>query len=574
MPNNLFSPPFDFLQGDVFSVDANLYGFSPGNTAADNTIALQKAINAVAPVKGKVLIRAALAAYLVGALTIGTTGETDCVEIAGESWNGKLGSITAGGVVLQLDDEINASMFTIADTAGPCVFRSLALWGNRDNQTGITQGGGDVSYAIDLTNYTTDSSVQRAIHTENVYIAQFASGGIRAGTLRNAGYLGPKTTILDCGRKEAGTATAGGASTITLASTASAADDAYNGMPVVIAAGTGVGQKRTFTDYVGATKVGTVDVPWEVQPDATSQYKIGLTLADGVVFGSNNDWRCAGVDTGSHTRNGFYLTGGGSVTFDEACNSFSNWNVGIQRDDTAQDLQWFGGSIDRNYGEGALLKDSVGSKYGADFHGVRFSANGLGAHNTYADVKCHNDNNVALRGCRFLKGSAALTNSRYPKYSVEASGTTTDIWVSDYLYDTANAPWTTARFSSEPTINGLCESGSYQPSLTGVNNISASTTQTCYWSRNGKRVTVSGRILVDPTAAAPTDTQIGMSLPIASNIAAAGDVAGAAASAAAGGTQAGAVTGDATNNRAELRYRAVDTSNQAMYFNYGYVILA
>lgn len=557
-----------------FTANAALYGMSPGATSAVNTAALQAAIDAVAPLKGRVLIPSALAAYTIGAITIGTSGTSDCCAIEGESWNGKLGAITDGGVVLQLDDEVNTSMFTIADTAGPCVFRSLALWGNRDNQTSITQGGGDVSYAIDLTNYTTDSTVQRAIHTENVHIAQFASGGIRAGTLRNAGYLGPKTTILDCGRKEAGTATAGGASTITLAAGANAADDFYNGMPIVIAAGTGVGQKRTISDYVGATKVATVDVAWAIQPDATSQYKIGLTLADGVVFGSNNDWRCAGVDTGSHTRNGFYLTGGGSVGFRLECNSFSNWNCGLQADDTAQDMTWEGGSIDRNYSEGVLSKGSVSAKYSRIFETVRFSANGLGAHDTYADVKCHNDDNVSVIDCVFLKGSAALTNSRYPKYSIEASGTTATIWVSNYRYDTANAPWTTARFSSEPVIRGLTESGSYQPSLTGVNNIAASTTQTCYWSRNGNHVIVSGRILVDPTLAAPTDTQIGLSLPIASNIAAAGDVAGAAASAAASGTQAGAITGDAANNRAELRYRAVDAGNNAMYFTFGYPILA
>lgn len=71
-----------------------------------------------------------------------------------------------------------------------------------------------------------------------------------------------------------GTAQAGGAATITLAAAASAVDDAYNGREVHIISGTGVGQYRTISDYVGATKVATVSVAWSTQPDNTSVYKV------------------------------------------------------------------------------------------------------------------------------------------------------------------------------------------------------------------------------------------------------------------------------------------------------------
>lgn len=70
-----------------------------------------------------------------------------------------------------------------------------------------------------------------------------------------------------------GTAQAGAATTITLASTSAATDDVYNGQTVSIIAGPGAGQSRTISDYVGATKIATV-AAWDTNPDDTSVYKI------------------------------------------------------------------------------------------------------------------------------------------------------------------------------------------------------------------------------------------------------------------------------------------------------------
>ena len=73
---------------------------------------------------------------------------------------------------------------------------------------------------------------------------------------------------------QSGTAQAGGASTITLAAGASATDDQYNGFAIKITSGTGVGQTRIISDYVGSTKVATVASAWSIQPDNTSVYQI------------------------------------------------------------------------------------------------------------------------------------------------------------------------------------------------------------------------------------------------------------------------------------------------------------
>lgn len=83
---------------------------------------------------------------------------------------------------------------------------------------------------------------------------------------------------------DAGTAQVGStATTIVLRSEASAIDDAYNGMEVYLAGNTGAGQRRTITDYVGATRTATV-AAWSVTPDATTGYEVSalsLTLATG-----------------------------------------------------------------------------------------------------------------------------------------------------------------------------------------------------------------------------------------------------------------------------------------------------
>ncbi len=71
-----------------------------------------------------------------------------------------------------------------------------------------------------------------------------------------------------------GTAQAGAASTITLASGASASNNFYRGTVITTTGGTGSGQTRQIKSYVGSTKVATVTPAWSVTPDATTTYSI------------------------------------------------------------------------------------------------------------------------------------------------------------------------------------------------------------------------------------------------------------------------------------------------------------
>ena len=71
-----------------------------------------------------------------------------------------------------------------------------------------------------------------------------------------------------------GTAQAGASTTITLDSGASATDDIFIGSTVTINSGTGSGQSRIISDYVGSSKVATVLTAWSTNPDNTSVFLV------------------------------------------------------------------------------------------------------------------------------------------------------------------------------------------------------------------------------------------------------------------------------------------------------------
>lgn len=87
-----------------------------------------------------------------------------------------------------------------------------------------------------------------------------------------------------------GTAQAGSATTITLASlTSSSVNSYYNGAWIVITSGVGAGQTRQIISYVGSTRVATVAPAWLANPTSASVYSIlpvsaPLTDANGRPF--------------------------------------------------------------------------------------------------------------------------------------------------------------------------------------------------------------------------------------------------------------------------------------------------
>lgn len=97
-----------------------------------------------------------------------------------------------------------------------------------------------------------------------VIIAKSASAGMKTTVIVLYPLQGIRT------RK----AQAGAAGSITLDASANATDDFYNDCLVQIVGGTGVGQARLVSDYVGSTKVASVVPNWVTTPDSTSIFHV------------------------------------------------------------------------------------------------------------------------------------------------------------------------------------------------------------------------------------------------------------------------------------------------------------
>lgn len=169
--------------------------------------------------------------------------------------------------------------------------------------------------------------------------------------------------------------------------------------------------------------------------------------------------------------------------------------------------------------------------------------------------------------------AAVTVTVRYDDDSTTYNIITATLAIGDMLSFADGSGWrvTDSTGSLKQSAQLTLASGTYTPTLANVANLAASTAYQCQYLRVGSTVTVSGKVDVDPTLAA-TSTQLGISLPIASNLGAAEDCAGAAFSSAIAG-QGAAILGDATNNRAQMQWLSGDITNQAMYFTFTYEII-
>ena len=136
----------------------------------------------------------------------------------------------------------------------------------------IVRGGSDASWTS--TTVTFDSIPKYAFNI------QFDTN--IGSTLTPSAVSGNITLTASATNHDSGAAQAGTSTTITLKSTASSTDDIYNGMYVTITGGTGSGQIRIIKDYVGSTKIATVDVPWTVTPNGTSNYQVTTWTTESV----------------------------------------------------------------------------------------------------------------------------------------------------------------------------------------------------------------------------------------------------------------------------------------------------
>lgn len=125
-------------------------------------------------------------------------------------------------------------------------------------------------------------------------------------------------------------------------------------------------------------------------------------------------------------------------------------------------------------------------------------------------------------------------------------------------------------FGDTGATGGDFESGEYTPTLTNVTNVAASAVLGARYFRIGNVVTVYFSITIDVTSAAATE--LDMTLPVVSNLAAAKDLIGHANSAETVGEPL-VVTGDSTNEKAQLSYTAVGTGVVTWNGSFSYAIL-
>ena len=199
-------------------------------------------------------------------------GMTALPNVASGSGAGQLATVnrnqqiqlSTGGQVMPQNQWQTPTLLTTAGTVGGVTVAATGL--NSFGADGVAIGwlaviGNEVRTVIDYVDSTRTITVDRPFrvaHPTTEYIYLLAS------------QMSPNVPIFG------GIASAGASTTITLAG-GSATDNFYNGMMVLINAGTGKGQQRIITGYVGSTKVATVSPAWITNPDSTSQVSV---LAD------------------------------------------------------------------------------------------------------------------------------------------------------------------------------------------------------------------------------------------------------------------------------------------------------
>jgi hypothetical protein len=106
-------------------------------------------------------------------------------------------------------------------------------------------------------------------------VTALGAGSITAATIAD-GAIDRAAFAADTGLQSirSNTAQSGGATSITLDSSASSTTDFYKGATVYVTGGTGVGQSRLITAYNGTSKLATVSPAWATNPDVTSTFAV------------------------------------------------------------------------------------------------------------------------------------------------------------------------------------------------------------------------------------------------------------------------------------------------------------
>lgn len=152
------------------------------------------------------------------------------------------------------------------------------------------------------------------------------------------------------------------------------------------------------------------------------------------------------------------------------------------------------------------------------------------------------------------------------RYGVYFESGTSNCRERDNIVDTGAAG---KLFSGAAT--SILSHGTYTPTQTAVANVAGSTAYLCSYTVEGEYVTVHLKIAVLTTAGGNTATKIGITLPIASNLAAADtDLHGCAGS---GFGVVAAIYADTVNDRAEMQFPAPSIDTHVLYGSFRYRLI-
>jgi hypothetical protein len=165
--------------------------------------------------------------------------------------------------------------------------------------TANKNGTDDATFTLTVTNI--DTGRYKAVGTiptsynpgdmVNVTVAATV-GGIAAKAVIDK--FGIDLPVVRIGKAQTGSTS----TTIILDSGASAINNFYNNSLVYLTNGTGAGQARTITGYVGGTQVATVDRAWATTPDNTSYFAILPGERPGVNSAGTTDVNVVSYSTG------------------------------------------------------------------------------------------------------------------------------------------------------------------------------------------------------------------------------------------------------------------------------------
>ena len=166
----------------------------------------------------------------------------------------------------------------------------------------------------------------------------------------------------------------------------------------------------------------------------------------------------------------------------------------------------------------------------------------------------HNGDNTAVLQLA-NSGAATYSSSVTASSFIRSGGTSTQYLMADGSVTTANAG----------------SSGTYTPTITGVSNVAASTSNQAQYMRVGNVVTVSGYIEVDPTSG-NTPTQFRISLPVSTSWGSGTSKAGGVM-AGIDGDAVGTIYADPATDTVTFRYTSSATaSNMGITFTFTYLI--